>query len=90
MQGGVYPTQDTSRMRTARVKQEEKADENNNRRVVRNMNESNIGKKRKSPKQDLTSANNLNIMLPYGRYFFFFKNLFGSTGGPGSRLPYTK
>ena len=36
---GVYPTQDTSSMGTARVKQTEKADT----RIVRNMEERNVG-----------------------------------------------
>ena len=54
---GVYHTQDTPRMGTARVKQEEKKDtENNSKRVVRNLEERNVGKKEKSPKQGLTNA----------------------------------
>ena len=50
---GVYPTQDTSRMGKARVKEEEEAD---TRIIVRNLEERNVGTKGKSPKQGLTSA----------------------------------
>ena len=64
---GVYPTQDTSCMRTARVKQEEREDRNNSMRVVRNLEEKNIGTKRKNPKQGRTSANGLTIELPGAR-----------------------
>ena len=48
--GVVYPTQDTSRMGRAMVKQEG-ADKNNSKRV-RNIEENNVGTKVKSPKQD--------------------------------------
>ena len=44
---GVSPTQYTSRMGTARVKKEEKADKNN-ARVVRNLEKINMGTKGKS------------------------------------------
>ena len=44
---GVYPTQYTSRMGTARVKQEEETD-TNNARIVRNLEEREVGTKRKS------------------------------------------
>ena len=36
---GVYPTQDISRMKTVKVKQEEETDT----KVIRNMEESNVG-----------------------------------------------
>ena len=39
----------------------------NNVRVVRNLQETNVGTKRKSPKQDLTNAKDLTIELPEGR-----------------------
>ena len=39
----------------------------NNARVVRNLEERNVGTKRKCPKQDLTSAKDLTIELPEGR-----------------------
>ena len=64
---GVYPTQDTSHMGTARVKEEEEADKNNSQRVVGDMEESNVGTKGKRPKQDLTSAKDLTIELLEGR-----------------------
>ena len=70
---GVYPTQHTSRMGTARVKQEEEADKNN-ARVVRNLEERNVGTKGKSPKQGLTSAKDLPIAM---NEFF---NTINSTG----------
>ena len=53
-------------MGTVRVKQEEETD-TNNARVVRNLEERNMGTKGKSPKQDLSSANDLTIELPGGR-----------------------
>ena len=60
---GFYPKQDTSRMRTARMKQEGKSrDKNNSERVVRNMEDRNVGVKRKSFRQGLTSAEDLTIM----------------------------
>ena len=59
----VYPTQYTSRMGTARVKQEEETDENK-ARVVRNLEERNVGTKEKCPKQSLTSARDTPIELP--------------------------
>ena len=46
---GVYPTQYTSRMETVRVKQEEERD-TNNARVLRNLEERNVGTKGKIPK----------------------------------------
>ena len=48
---GLYPTQDTSHMRTARVKQEEEADIR-----IRDREQRNVGtiKGGKVPKQDLT------------------------------------
>ena len=64
----AYPTQYTSRMGTARVKQEEEIDKNNVR-VVRNLEERNVGTKGKSSKQNLHSAENLTIELPERREF---------------------
>ena len=65
---GVYATQDTSRMGTAMVKQEEKnRHKNHSNRIVRNMEERNVGTKGKSPKQNLTSAKDLTIELSEGR-----------------------
>ena len=61
---GVYPTQYTSRMGTARVKQEVGADKRNNNRGVRNLGERNVGTKGKSPKQGQISAKDLPIELP--------------------------
>ena len=61
---GVYPTQHTSRMGRARVKQEEKNRHKNNARVVGNLEERNVGTNGKSHKQDLTSAKDLTIELP--------------------------
>ena len=43
---GVYPTQDTSHMGKARVKEEEEVDKNNSKRVV---DERNVGTKMKIP-----------------------------------------
>ena len=64
---GVYPTQDTSRMRIARVKQKVRSGlQNNCKRVVRNMEENNVVMKGKSPKQSLTSADDQNIELLEG------------------------
>ena len=40
---GMCPIQDTSRMGAAMVKQEEEVDKNNSNRVVRNMEERNVG-----------------------------------------------
>ena len=54
---GVYHTQDTSRMGTARVEQEEEADIGRKER----------GTKRKCPKKYLTSTDNLTMMFPSGR-----------------------
>ena len=63
---GVYSTQYTLRMRSARVKQEEEADKNNVR-VVRNLEETNVGTKGENPKPGLTSAKDLIIELFEGR-----------------------
>ena len=41
--------------------------QNNGRRVVRNLEERNVGTKRKSPKQGLTSVNYITIELPDSR-----------------------
>ena len=62
----VHSTQYTSRLGTARVKQEEETDTRvMQQSIVRNMEERNVGTKGKSPKQDLTSAKYLTIELPY-------------------------
>ena len=53
----VYLTQYTSRTGTVRVKQEE--DENNSKRVVRNMEERNVGTKRKNFRQGLARMHNI-------------------------------
>ena len=53
---GVHPTQYTSHMGTIRLKQEEETDTNNSKRIARNLEERNLGKKGKSPKQDLKLA----------------------------------
>ena len=58
---GVYPTQDTSCMGTARVKHEEETD---TRIIVRNMEETNVGTMRKSPEQGLTK-----FVLKKQRYY---------------------
>ena len=60
---GVYPTQYTSSMGEAIVRNRNK----NNARLVRNLVERNVGTEGKSPKQDLTSGKNLTIELPKGR-----------------------
>ena len=60
---GVYPTQYTSGMGTARERKRHK----NNVRIVRNLEERCVGTKRKSPKQDLTSVKDLTIELSEGR-----------------------
>ena len=62
---GVYPTQDSSRMGTASVKQEEETDKN--KRVVRNLEERKVGTKGKSAKQGLTSAKDPTTELSEGR-----------------------
>ena len=76
---GVYPTQDTSHMGTARVKQEEEA---NLRIIVKE--ECEIWKKKKveskgnSSKRILTSAKHLTLMLlpsgdiGYVIYYYYF------------------
>ena len=53
-------------METARAKQEEETDKNN-ARVVRNLEERNVGTKGESPKHDLTSAKDPTIELTEGR-----------------------
>ena len=58
---GVYPTQYTSSMGTARIKQEEEAD----MRII--VKEWNVGTKGKRPKQGLTNAKDLPMELPDGR-----------------------
>ena len=57
---GVYPTQYASRMRTARGNRHK----NNSKRVAKNLVETNMVTKRNSPKQGLTSAEDLDIELP--------------------------
>ena len=61
---GVYHTQDTSLMTTARVKEDSTArgrstHKNNGKRVVKYLEERNVGTKLKSSKQGLTSAEDL-------------------------------
>ena len=64
----MYPTQYTSSMGTARVKQEADTDKNNSKRVVKNIKERNVGTiMGKSPKQGQTRAKDLSIELPEGR-----------------------
>ena len=54
---GVYPTQYTSRMETARVEEDVGADTNNSKGVVWNMEGRNVGAiGGESPKQSLISA----------------------------------
>ena len=51
----------------ARVKQKEGArHQNNNKRVARYLEERNASTRRESPKQGLTSTEDLTIMLPEG------------------------
>ena len=61
---GEYLTQDTSHMGTARGRSKR---QNNSTRVVRNLEERNVGTKEKSSKHSLTSAKNLTIEIPEGR-----------------------
>ena len=57
-------------MRIGRMKQEEEADTRIIAKgIVRNMEERNVGTKGKSPKQGLTSAEDLTIDLPEGREY---------------------
>ena len=65
---GVYRTHYTSRMGTTRMMEEVGADKNN-ARVVRKLEERNMGTKGKSPKQGLTSAKDLITELLEGREF---------------------
>ena len=53
-------------------KKEEKSD-TNNERVVKNLEERNVRTKGKSPKQDLTSAKDLNIELLEGRESHYYR-----------------
>ena len=46
---------------------------NNNKRVVRNMEERNVGTKGKGLKQDLTFAEDLTIELPEGRRSAYYR-----------------
>ena len=59
----AYDTQDTSRMRTTRVKQEEHQHHNHSKRVVRNLEEWKVGTKGKNLKQDLASTADPTIYL---------------------------
>ena len=61
---GVYSIQYTSRMRTARGGHRHN---NNSKGVVRNLEVRNMRTEKKSPKQGLTSAADLTMMLPKGR-----------------------
>ena len=60
---GMYLTQYTSRIGTAIGRGGHKRNSN---RVVRNLEEKNVGTKGKSPKQRLISAKDLTIQLPEG------------------------
>ena len=73
---GVYLTQYTLRMGTARVKQEQETDTIiiYSNRVVWNMERRNIDTKGKSPKQGLTSAKDLHMELPEGIYYIYMRN----------------
>ena len=64
----VYPTQDTSRIyRNSKGEARRRSgDKNNSKRVVRNLEERNVGTKRRSRKQNLTSAKDLTIKLTDG------------------------
>ena len=55
-------------MGTTRVKQEEEAGTSIIAKEMTNMEERNIGTKKRSPKQVLTSAKILTLMLPGVRY----------------------
>ena len=61
-----YWERDTSRMGTSRVKQESK-------RVVRNLEQRNVGTKRKRPKRGLSNVEDLTIELPKGRENFYHR-----------------
>ena len=52
-----------SRMGTSIVEEEEEVDTRNSKRVVKNLKERNVDTKKKSPKQGLTSAEDLTIKL---------------------------
>ena len=60
---GVYPTHYTSRKSEPRGRNRHMSNSN---RVVRNLEERNVGSKGKSPKQGLTRAEVLTIMLTSG------------------------
>ena len=65
---GVYPTQYTWRMETARVKQEEETNKGIIKESSKKSGRKNVSTKDKSSKQDLTySAKELTIELPEGR-----------------------
>ena len=61
---GVYPTQETSRMGTARVKHEEETNTRIMQESVRNLEERNVGTKGKNLEQGLTSAEDLTTEPP--------------------------
>ena len=65
---GVYPTQYTSSMGTASAKKEVGAGviAYNSNRVVRNLEERNVGTRGKGLKQGLISAKDLILQLPEG------------------------
>ena len=64
----VYPIQGISRMRTSIVNEKEETD-TRIIRVVRNLEEINVGTERKSPKQGISNVKNLNSMLTEGHDF---------------------
>ena len=81
----VYPTQDTSSMKAPRVKQEEEADTriiikdffsflnvfgSTDSKIVRYLEERNVGTKRNCPEQGLTSAKDVTIDLPCHRLYY--------------------
>ena len=63
-----YPTQYISRMGSKGEARRRNRHNGNNKKVVRNLGERNVGTKEESPKQSLTSAEDLTIELPEGRY----------------------
>ena len=60
-------------MGAARVKEEEEADKNHSNRVVRNLEERNVGTKGNILKQSLISVKDLPVELPEGREFPYHK-----------------
>ena len=64
---GVYP--DTVYLAHGKSKGEARGRirHKNNARIVKNLEERNVGAKEKSPKQNITNAKDLSIELPEGR-----------------------